>query len=114
MNPSRPIWRRSPSVDSVRRATSQLVGECGSPSPVARLRAGLGAGAAGRLLGHFHGLSRCAALPLAIWLSYGWFGLLCHCYASEGFTFLFKKPVQGIDLAGHQSMPSCRKLRLTR
>jgi hypothetical protein len=114
MKPSRPIWRRSPSADSVRRAIPQLDGECGSPTLVARPRTGRGAGTACRLLGYFHGLSRFAALPLTIWLSYGWFGLLCHCYASKEFTFLFEKPAQGIDLAGHPSMPSCRELRLTR
>jgi len=94
MNPSSPIWRRPPSDYSVQRATPPLGGECGSPGPVACPRTGCGAGTADRLLGYFRGLSRCAALPLAIWLSSGWIGLLNHCHACEGFTFLFEKAAQ--------------------
>jgi hypothetical protein len=45
-----------------------------------------------RLLGCFHGLCQWASLPLAIWLSNGWVGLLANWQELSGVSSLLEKP----------------------
>lgn len=94
MNLSNPIWRFVLCALALWRTTHLLAEEDGPWDLVARLRASLGSNKLGRLMDCFYCLSLWISLPLAIWLSSGWTGLLVHWQALSGATCLLEKATQ--------------------
>ena len=91
MNDRTAIWRFILSALAVWRLTHLLAEEDGPWDLIARLRSKLGAGLLGRLMDCFFCLSLWISLPLAIWLSSGWIGLLLHWQALSGAACLLEK-----------------------
>jgi hypothetical protein len=54
----------------------------------------LGRSSSGRLMDYFYSLSLWLSLPLAIWLSSGWIGLIFHWHALLGAAWLFERAPQ--------------------
>ena len=90
-----PIWRFSLSALALWRVTHLLAEEDGPWDLVVRLRARLGANFVGRLMDCFFCLSLWLSLPLAIWLSNGWIGLLLYWQALSGAACLLEKLTSG-------------------
>jgi hypothetical protein len=91
MDRDNPIWRFILAALAVWRITHLLAEEDGPWDLVARLRSALGAAFLGRLMDCFYCLSLWISLPLAIWLSQGWIGLLLHWQALSGAACLLQK-----------------------
>lgn len=85
------LWRYLQAAPAVRQFAALAAGDPGRWIPMALVRCSRGPIAAGRLMGWFYGLSQQVSLPLAIWLSSGWVGLLAHWQAPAGLAFLLEK-----------------------
>ncbi|MDR3771858.1 MAG: hypothetical protein P4L26_00845 [Terracidiphilus sp.] len=94
MNEINPIWRFVLCALALWRVTHLLAEEDGPWDLIVRLRAGLGSGMFGRLMDCFYCLSLWLSLPLAIWLSSGWIGLLVNWQALSGAACLLEKATQ--------------------
>jgi hypothetical protein len=94
VNESNPIWRFILCALGLWRVTHLLAEEDGPWDLVSRLRGSLGSGILGRLMDCFYCLSLWISLPLAIWLSSGWIGLLVHWQALSGAACLLEKATQ--------------------
>lgn len=91
MHENTTIWRFILSALAVWRLTHLLAEEDGPWDLIVRLRTKLGAGILGRLMDCFFCLSLWLSLPIAIWLSNGWIGLLLHWQALSGAACLLEK-----------------------
>jgi len=91
MNDSNSVCRFDLSALAIWRVTHLLAEEDGPRDLIARFRSSLGSSAAGRLMDWFYCLSLWISLPLAIWLSSGWVGLLIHWRALSGASCLLEK-----------------------
>ena len=91
MDRNYPIWRFILATLAVWRIAHLLAEEDGPWDLVVRLRSALGATFLGRLMDCFYCLSLWISLPLAIWLSQGWIGLLLHWQALSGAACLLEK-----------------------
>jgi hypothetical protein len=69
-------------------------GDYGRWSRMAWLSGRFSRHAPGRLMDCFCGLSLWVSLPLAIWLSSGWIGLLLHWHALPGAACLLERAAQ--------------------
>jgi hypothetical protein len=94
MNDSNPIWRFVLCSLAIWRITHLLAEEDGPWDLIAHLRAALGSSIFGRLMDCFYCLSLWISLPLAIWLSSGWIGLLVHWQALSGVACLLERTTQ--------------------
>jgi hypothetical protein len=99
MNESNSIWRFVLSALAVWRVTHLLAEEDGPWDLIARLRAWLGSSVFGRLMDCFYCLSLWVSLPLAIWLSSGWIGLLVNWQALSGTACLLERTTRGAQPA---------------
>src|SRR6266568_7342426 len=88
MNESSAIWRFTLSALAVWRVTHLFAEEDGPWDSLAKLRLKLGSSILGRLMDCFYCLSLWFSLPLSIWLSTGWIGLLLHWQALSGAACL--------------------------
>ncbi len=116
MNLSNPIWRFVLCALAIWRVTHLLAEEDGPWDLIVRLRASLGSSMLGRLMDCFYCLSLWISLPLAVWLSTGWIGLLVHWQALSGAACLLETatlragPASPATLAGtkiFEGEPSC-------
>ena len=89
------IWRFCLAALAVWRLTHLFAEEDGPWEVIARVRARLGAGVLGRLMDCFYCLSLWVSLPIAVWLSNGWIGLLVHWQALSGAACLFQRATGG-------------------
>ncbi len=99
MNESNSIWRFVLCALAIWRVTHLLAEEDGPWDLIAHLRGWLGSNILGRLMDCFYCLSLWISLPLAIWLSSGWIGLLIHWQALSGAACLLEKATQKAGLA---------------
>ncbi len=104
MNEINPIWRFVLCALALWRVTHLLAGEDGPWDLIVRLRAGLGSSMFGRLMDCFYCLSLWLSLPLAIWLSSGWIGLLVNWQALSGAACLLEKATQKAEQAPPASL----------
>ena len=94
MNGSDPIWRFVLCALALWRVTHLLAEEDGPWDLIVRLRARLGPSILGSLMDCFYCLSLWISLPLAIWLSSGWIGLLVQWQALSGAACLLETATQ--------------------
>ena len=99
MSESTTIWRFILSALAVWRITHLLAEEDGPRDLIVRVRSRLGSGFFGSLMDCFFCLSLWISLPLAIWLSSGWAGLLLHWQALSGAACLMEKLTRGREPA---------------
>ena len=126
MHENTTIWRFILSALAVWRLTHLLAEEDGPWDLIVRLRTKLGAGTLGRLMDCFFCLSLWLSLPIAIWLSNGWIGLLLHWQALSGAACLLEKitgrvyqfpkqdPVQPVDPRDAAALMQTRMFRQVR
>lgn len=95
MRDSSAIWRFILSALAVWRVTHLFAEEDGPGDLIVRVRSRLGTGFFGRLMDCFFCLSLWISLPLAVWLSSGWIGLLLHWQALSGAACLLEKFSRG-------------------
>jgi hypothetical protein len=105
MNESNPIWRFILCTLALWRVTHLLGEEDGPWDLMVRLRARLGSGILGRLMDCFYCLSLWISLPMAIWLSSGWIGLLVHWQALSGAACLLETATRKAPAAPPASFP---------
>ena len=91
MNQGNSIWRVFLAALAVCPITRQQAQERGDPEPSAGSCAWPRSRPHGQLMGCFYCLSLSLSLPLAIWLSSGWVGLLGHWQALSGVDCLLEK-----------------------
>jgi hypothetical protein len=91
MNETRLIWRFCLAALAVWRLTHFLAEEDGPWDVIARFRARLGSSVFGRLMDCFYCVSLWVSVPLAVWLSDGWIGILIHWQALSGAACLFQR-----------------------
>jgi hypothetical protein len=99
MNDSSPIWRFVLAALALWRVTHLVAEEDGPWDVIVRVRERLGASFLGQLMDCFYCLSLWFSLPLAIWLSSGWVGLLLHWQALSGAACLLEK------ISGRREIP---------
>jgi hypothetical protein len=104
MNESNPIWRFVLCALAIWRMAHLLAEEDGPWDLIVRLRERLGASILGRLMDCFYCLSLWISLPLAIWLSSGWIGLLVNWQALSGAACLLEKATQKAEPALHATL----------
>jgi hypothetical protein len=88
MSDSNAIWRFVVSALTVWGLTGLLTAEVGPRDTSVSLRPEAGNSFLGRLTGRFYCLSLWFSLPLAIWLSSGWIGLILNWQALSGAACL--------------------------
>ncbi len=88
---SETIWRFCLSALAVWRISHLLAEEDGPWDLIVKLRAWLGQSVLGRLMDCFYCLSLWVSLPLAIWASDGWTGLLLQWPALSGAACLLER-----------------------
>lgn len=91
MHQDNSIWRFCLAALALWRITHLFAEEDGPWDVIVRFRRVLGASFLGRLMDCFYCLSLWFSLPLAIWLSSGWIGLLLHWQALSGAACLLEK-----------------------
>jgi hypothetical protein len=91
MNERNPVWRVFLAVFAVCPMTRQQAQERDEPKPSAGNCACSRSRTHGRFMGCFYCLSLWLSLPLAIWLSGGWVGLIGHWQALSGVACLLEK-----------------------
>jgi hypothetical protein len=91
MNEGNSIWRLFLAALPVLPMTRRLAEEQGGRDPFTGFRARFGPPAHHRFMGCFHCLSLWLSLPLVVWLSGGWIGLLAHCQTLSGVACLLEK-----------------------
>jgi hypothetical protein len=91
MNENNSIWRFCLSAFAVWRLTHLVTEEDGPWDVIARLRGRLGSGMLGRLIDCFYCVSLWVALPLAVFTSNGWMGLIVHWLALSGAASLLER-----------------------
>jgi hypothetical protein len=85
------IWRFCLSALAVWRLSHLLAEEDGPWDVIVRLRARLGSSMLGRMMDCFYCLSMWVSLPLAIWASDGWMGLILQWPALSGAACLLER-----------------------
>src|SRR5579871_3479785 len=91
MHDDHSIWRFFLCALALWRVTHLFAEEDGPWDLMVRLRRALGSRFLGRLMDCFYCLSLWFSLPLAVWLSSGWIGLLLHWQALSGAACLLEK-----------------------
>jgi hypothetical protein len=91
MSDSNAIWHFVVSALTVWGLTDLLSAEVGRRGPSVRLGMKADNGFIGGLTGRFYCLSLWFSLPLAIWLSSGWIGLILNWQALSGAACLLKR-----------------------
>ena len=107
MNESNPIWRIFLSGPAFRPGSHRL--KCGDlrgnsfKRAIAQSIARTGSHAPSRLMESVYCLSLWLSLPLAIWLSSGWMGLLAHWQAISATVCIFQEsaPQPATELPGN-------------
>jgi hypothetical protein len=91
MSETKLIWRFSLAALAVWRVAHLLTERGSAVGRVTGMRTQLGDGMAGRLIDCFVCLSLWVSMPLAVWFSDGWVGLLVHWQALSGAASLFQR-----------------------
>ena len=104
MNDNGSIWRFCLSALAVWRLSHLLAEEDGPWDVIVKLRARLGQSVLGRLMDCFYCLSLWVSLPLAIWASDGWVGLLVQWPALSGAACLLERFTQVPERGGERGV----------